>query len=256
MMKSFITVLFLSILLCLLGLTTTKASPNYLYTQCPNTTTYTPNSTYQSNLNTLFSVLASKSTTINGFYNFTAGLSPPDIAYGLFLCRGDVSTQICQDCVATATKEVAQNCPNSKAVTIWYDECMLRYSNNSIFSISDHSFGLILVNTENINDPKSFTNLLGKVMDDVATRASNDVSGKKFATREADFSALQKLYGLAQCTPDLTTFDCNSCLRDAISSFPDCCDGRRGGRVLFPSCNVWYETYPFYAAPTPPPSLV
>ncbi|KAL7244047.1 hypothetical protein ACSBR1_016301 [Camellia fascicularis] len=105
----------------------------------PNTTTYTPNSTYQSNLNTLFSVLASKSTTINGFYNFTAGLSPPDIAYSLFLCRGDVSTQICQDCMATATKEVVQNCLNSKVVTIWHDECMLRYSNKSIFSISDKS---------------------------------------------------------------------------------------------------------------------
>ncbi|CAL5402732.1 unnamed protein product [Camellia sinensis] len=238
MMNSLIIILFLSILICLLSLTTTKASPNYLYTQCPNTRTYTPNSTYQSNLNTLFSVLASKCTTSNGFYNFTAGLNPPDIAYGLFLCRGDVSTIICQDCVATAIKEVVQNCPNSKAVTIWYDECMLRYSNKSIFSISDQSSRLIFVNTENINDPKRFTNLLGKVMDDVATRASNGVSGKKFATREAGFSALQKLYGLAQCTPDLTTFDCNSCLRDAISSFPHCCDERRGGRVLFPSCNI------------------
>ncbi|KAL7213357.1 hypothetical protein ACSBR2_015971 [Camellia fascicularis] len=93
-------------------------------------------------------------------------------------------------------------------------------------------------------------------MDDVTIRASNGVSGKKFATREVDFSTLQKLYGLAQWTPDLTTFDCNGCHRDAISSFLNCCDGRRGGRVLLPSCNVQYETYPLYAAPTSPPSLV
>ncbi|KAL7244051.1 hypothetical protein ACSBR1_016305 [Camellia fascicularis] len=267
-MKSWITILFLSILfvlnpnvevfdsilIILRSLTTTKATPTYLYTECSNTKTYTANSPYQSNLNTLLSVLSSKSTSINGFYYYTVGLKSLDIAYGLFLCRGDVSTQTCQDCVATATKEVLQNCPNSKVVTTWYDKCMLRYSNKSIFTISDQSVLYILVNTENIKDPKRFTNLLGKVMDDVATRASNGVSGKKFATREADFSALQTLYGLAQCTPDLTTSDCNTCLRDAISSFPDCCDGRRGGRVLFPSCNVRYETYPFYATPAPPPS--
>ncbi|KAL7213362.1 hypothetical protein ACSBR2_015976 [Camellia fascicularis] len=46
---------------------------------------------------------------------------PPNIAYGLFLCRGDVPTTGCQDCVTTPTK-VVQRCPKSKNVIIWYDE--------------------------------------------------------------------------------------------------------------------------------------
>ncbi|CAL5344685.1 unnamed protein product [Camellia sinensis] len=235
----------------------TKATPTYLAIQCPNTTIYTPNSTYQSNLNTLFSSLSSDSTTsTNGFSNSTAGLNPPDTAYGLFLCRGDVSTTVCQDCVSFATTDVVQKCPNSKVVTIWYDECMLRYSNQSIFSISDQSFSVILNVKQNVADLTRFGEVLGGVMDDIAIQASNGGSVKKFATSRANFSSLQTLYGLAQCTPDLTVSDCNTCLRNGISNFPNCCDGNQGARILFPSCNVRYEFYPFYnvSATAPPPS--
>ncbi|CAL5408502.1 unnamed protein product [Camellia sinensis] len=249
------SLLFLCILICFLSLRI-KATPNYLDIYCQNTT-YTPNSTYQTNLNTLFSSLSSNSNSINGFSNSTVGLNPPNIVYGLFLCRGDVSTVVCQDCVTTATKEVVQRCTNSKVVTIWYDECMLRYSNQTIFSIADESIGAILSNTQNVTNITSFTRVLGGVMDDIAIRASNGGSAKKFATSQANYSSLQTLYGLAQCTPDLTDLDCNKCLRDSISNFPSCCDGNQGARVLFPSCNVRYELYPFYnvtaTAPPPPP---
>ncbi|KAI7999677.1 Cysteine-rich receptor-like protein kinase 25 [Camellia lanceoleosa] len=246
-------------IVCLLSLKT-KSTPNFLSINCPNTTSYSPNSTYKTNLNTLFSSLSSNSTSISGFSNSTAGHNPPDIAYGLFLCRGDVSTAVCQDCVTTATKEVVQRCPKSTNVMIWYDECMLRYSNESIFSKSDESIGIILRNTQNFTDQTRFREILGGVMDDIATRASNGGSGKKFATREANFSSLQKLYGLAQCTPDLTVPECNKCLRNGISNFPSCCDGNLGARVLFPSCNVRYESYPFYnvtaTALAPPPPVL
>ncbi|KAL7213416.1 hypothetical protein ACSBR2_016022 [Camellia fascicularis] len=64
-------------------------------------------------------------------------------------------------------------------------------------------------------------------MDDIATQASNSESGKKFASREANFSVLQTLYSLAQCTPDLT-----------ISNISICCNGSKGARILFSSCNI------------------
>ncbi|KAL7213404.1 hypothetical protein ACSBR2_016011 [Camellia fascicularis] len=239
-----------------------KATPNFLYSNCPNTTTYTPNSTYKSNLNTIFSNLFSSSfNTNNGFDYSKAGGTAPDIAYGLFLCRGDVSADICQDCVVTATNEVVQRCPASKVAISWYDECMLRYSNQSFtFSVSDEaSLGYNkLLNTQNVTDQINFREVWGGVMDDIATRASNGESGKKFASREANFSVRQTLYSLAQCTPDLTVSDCNTCLRDAISNISICCDGSEGARVLFPSCNIRYELYPFYyfATTAPPPSPV
>ncbi|KAH7837740.1 hypothetical protein Vadar_017424 [Vaccinium darrowii] len=76
--------------------------------------------------------------------------------------------------------------------------------------------------------------------------------GKKFATADGKYSPLQYLYGLAQCTPDLSDSDCNYCLRKGISTFSSCCHASQGARVLFPSCNVHYEMNPFYSAPPPP----
>ncbi|KAI8525205.1 hypothetical protein RHMOL_Rhmol13G0211300 [Rhododendron molle] len=252
------TICFLSLMIPI----TRGADPTYLFIDCPNvtlstTSTYATNSTYHTNLNTLLSGLSSNSNSSIGFYNFTAGSSPPDVAYGLFICRGDLSAAVCRDCVAFAAGDVVERCPRSKRAMIWYDECILRYSNESFFSVLDTSIRRTLRNTQNVTNATSFREALGKVMDDVSTRASSHTSGRKFATRELNYSALQSLYGLAQCTPDLSTTDCNTCLRTGISIFPSCCDANLGARVHFPSCYVHYETYPFYnatvgAAPPPP----
>ncbi|PSS04720.1 Cysteine-rich receptor-like protein kinase [Actinidia chinensis var. chinensis] len=249
------------LMLCFLALDTKISSSEQLSYYCPNTSTYTPNSTYKANLNILLSVLSSNATAINGFYNFTAGgRHSSDVIYGLFLCRGDVLGKVCQNCVETAGKEVGLLCPKEKEAIIWYDNCLLRYSNQYIFSVTDHSIVFYFNSTQNIANPKQFMQVLGDTMNDVATRAANDESGKKFATKEANFTALEVLYSLAQCTPDLSNAGCNTCLRDAISILPSCCGGKRGGRVLFPSCNVRYETFPFYkitrAAPPPSPVLL
>ncbi|KAL7213339.1 hypothetical protein ACSBR2_015955 [Camellia fascicularis] len=60
--------------------------------------------------------------------------------------------------------------------------------------------------------------------------------------------------------PDITSFECNKCLRNAISSYQNCCDGKKGARVLYSGCTFRFETYPFYntaaIAAAPPPSLV
>lgn len=85
-------------------------------------------------------------------------------------------------------------------------------------------------------------------MDDIADRASSDDSGRKFATAEANYSLLQRVYGLAQCTPDISNSDCNTCLQNCISTFPTCCNTLQGARIVVPSCYVRYETYPFYNA--------
>ncbi|PSR98439.1 Cysteine-rich receptor-like protein kinase [Actinidia chinensis var. chinensis] len=250
-----------SLFLCFLVLNTKISSSEQLDYSCPNTTTYNPNSTYKANINILLSVLSSNATTTSGFYNYTSGggSHPSDVVYGLFLCRGDVSANVCQSCVETAGKEIGRLCPKEKVAIIWYDNCLLRYSNQYIFSIPDQSIGFSTNNTQSISDPKPFMQVLGETMNDVATRAVNDESGKKFATEEVKITAIDVLYSLAQCTPDLSDAGCNMCLGDAISSLPSCCDGKRGGRMVFPSCNVRYELFPFYkitqAAPPPAPVL-
>ncbi|KAL2473888.1 Cysteine-rich receptor-like protein kinase 10 [Forsythia ovata] len=252
--------------LCLLFFfSTRRVSSDYLDSTCQDSATYSPNSTYEANLNQLFLNLSSTSATQNnGFNSSTVGRGPPDTVYGLFLCRGDVNTDICEKCVKIATTEILQRCPNRKWAIIWYDECMLRYSNQSIFSRAEQSVGSILLNTQNITDePDRFKQLLADTMNEIATEAANNLTGKKFATKEANFTAYQRLYTLAQCTPDLSTTDCNICLQTAISNLPS--DSRRGATILFSSCNIRYEIYRFYNStlapapntrplPPPPPS--
>ncbi|KAB5560476.1 hypothetical protein DKX38_005433 [Salix brachista] len=264
-MKSLI---FFVALLSLLSLATITKSQDatFLYDSCTNETTYTSNSTYQANLNLLLSSLVSNATrnNLNGFYNSSLGLDPDDV-HGLFLCRGDVSKNACQNCVALAAKEATQRCPVEKVVVLWYDLCLLRYSNRAFFSTMDQDPGVTLVNTQNIAyEPERFNRLVATTMNDTVTQATSATSGaKKFAVKQVYFNEFLNLYSLVQCTPDLSTSDCNRCLRIAISSLPSCCSQRAGARVLYPSCNIRYETYEFYnttavalESPPPPPPVI
>ncbi|KAF8030674.1 hypothetical protein BT93_E2951 [Corymbia citriodora subsp. variegata] len=210
---------------------TTEAAPIYQWHDCPDTTLFAPNSTYRSNLNALLSSLSSAaaSDVANGFGNATAGKDAPDRAYGLFLCRGDVGTAACSDCVAAGTKDILQRCPDRRSSMIWYDECMLRYSDQSVYSVMETVPLQTIPDTGDVAEPQRFVQLLGEAMKYVAERASGSKSGKKFAVAEASFTSSQKLYALAQCTPDLKGSDCNTCLQAVIASLPQ---GKRGGEVV------------------------
>ncbi|XP_045813068.1 putative cysteine-rich receptor-like protein kinase 23 [Trifolium pratense] len=219
--------------------------PTLLYEICPESynSTTTANNTFQDNLKTLLSSLSSKAIGNTEYYTAVTGV------YGLFMCRGDISSQLCHDCITNATQKLSLSCPLFERAFIWYDECMVRYSNSSFFSTISTTPGVYLVNTANISNPKSFMPLLFSTMNKAADEAAQPHVGeenKKFATREANISTYNHLYCLAQCTPDLSPNDCRTCLSTAIGNLPQCCNGRLGGRVLFPSCNVRYELYPFY----------
>ncbi|XP_050212569.1 cysteine-rich receptor-like protein kinase 10 [Mercurialis annua] len=249
-------------------LTGAQSDPaTYLYHICSNTTAFTPNSTYQSNRNLLFTALTSNASRPIGFYSVSTGRDPDDV-YGSFLCRGDVSPDACRSCVTLATQETVERCPIEKKVIVWYDQCLLRYDNQSFFSRNDESPVVYLWNTQNVSgtDPGRFNTLLAGDMRAAATAAAGAPSGaKKFAVREANISAFQTLYSLVQCTPDLSTSDCSLCIQAAISQLPSCCNGKQGGRVLSPSCNIRYEIYSFYNStalkppplpPSPPPPIL
>ncbi|XP_052203604.1 cysteine-rich receptor-like protein kinase 10 isoform X5 [Diospyros lotus] len=238
-------ILFLPLLLCFLtSFIPSVYGSERLYNICTNTTAYTSNSAFGTNLNTLLSAL-SNATTATGFYNSTAGNSSSDRVYGLFLCRGDVSPQACRQCVANASVDLVKLCPTQREAIVWYDDCLLRYSNQSVFS---NQVVVSMSNTQDIGTSSltQFKQVLDETMGDIANQAARNQSGRKFATKEANFSGDQKLYTLAQCTADLSISACNSCLADANSRLPACCEGKQGGRVLKSSCNVRYEIYPFY----------
>ena len=216
-------------------------------------------STYQNNLITLFSSFTSNASA-KLFYNTTI-LGGNSSVYGMFMCRGDIPLRLCKQCVGNATQKLSTDpeCNHSIEGFMWYAECKLRYSNVSFFSIVATSPEYALFNNNNVssNSTISFMNFLRNTMNQTAEAAAD--SEARFSTKEANLSRSQTLYALAQCTQDLSPQNCRTCLAEGIEILPTCCDGKQGARVIFPSCNIWYEMYPFYGLVTdniPPKTLV
>lgn len=191
------------------------ANPTFRTEYCDNSTQYAPNSTYQTNLNLLLTSLSSNATANVRFLNATAGRTPHTV-YGLFNCGGDVTDDVCRVCVNNASRTILQRCSNREEVAeIYYDECMLRYSNQLFFSnVNEVAFFSFSI-AGNTTDPDGFNDLLVEVMNRIVNRAAYDSSAGKFATEEANFTKTQTWYSLVQCTLDLSANDCNRCLRSA-----------------------------------------
>ncbi|XP_010439193.1 PREDICTED: cysteine-rich receptor-like protein kinase 15 isoform X2 [Camelina sativa] len=228
--------------------------PYYLNGGCQTTTSYSRNSTYSTNLQTLFSSLSSPNASYStGFQNATAG-NVPDRVTGLFLCRGDYSPEICRSCVVFAVNESLVRCPDKRAAVFYYEECILRYSDENILSTVTYDGGLIMENPNNFssNQRDWFVATVSSTLNQAAVLTAK--SSRKFYTIETELTPVQTLNGLLQCTPDLTRQECLSCLQSSIKKLDL---SRVGGRYVYPSCTSRYELYSFYegkAIRTLPPS--
>ena len=189
-------ILFLSIL-SFLSLTSRAADPVHLKTVCENST-FSSNSLYQTNIKSLLSSISSNTTQNLEFYNATIGQNTSNPVYGLFNCRGDVTSQVCRDCVVAAVKEITSKCSKEKVAITWYDECILRYSNRSFFSQVDEKPMFRLYNTQNVTDQAKFNQLLNSSMIELANKTTSDVptGAKNFGTSQVNISAFQTLYNL------------------------------------------------------------
>jgi hypothetical protein len=244
-------------LLTLLSPITTEAAPTYADSYCSNSSFFTPNSSYQANLNLLLSALSSNATRPNGFYTTKVGQAPPDVVIGRLLCRADLTPDLCKNCISTAMVDIRNRCPTDKVGLIWYDECTLQYSNESYLN-DQVPFQNLPTSTQNVLELDRFNPLLSNTMKSLATKAANSQSDKKFWAAEVNFTGSQTLYCMVQCAPDMAADLCMSCLESAIGSLPQCCSGKQGGKVLLPSSNIRYEMFPFYnltAVSAGPPSL-
>ncbi|XP_020092549.1 cysteine-rich repeat secretory protein 38-like [Ananas comosus] len=249
------------LLLILLHIPTSKSEASSLFVNCSTAANFTANSTFQSNLNHLLSTLPVAASP-SGFYNTTVGQNGVDQVYGLALCRGDISASDCNACLTTAAQHAVGECPRGTSNTLWYDTCMLRYSNSSFFGVVDWA-QIFAWNLHNVTDPNLFDDQLYQLMRNLSTEAAYR-SGRPpmFAVGQVQVINSTNIYGLAQCTRDLSQNDCYGCLSNCIKSIPNCCATRIGGRIFGETCMIRFESAPFYnlspigntTAPSPAPS--
>ncbi|KAA8519985.1 hypothetical protein F0562_014241 [Nyssa sinensis] len=241
----------------------TFAQPDVaLYKNCTTSGTFNNDSTYGSNLKSLQFSLSSNIDE-SGFYHSSRG-QDADTVNAVVLCRGDVELEICRSCVNEAIRNLTQDCANQREAIIFYDKCMLRYSDQSIFGIMAWGPGFEKWNIyENVsdNDWNTFTVTRRSLLLSLRDRASSGDSRLKYSTGEEQVPNYNTMYTLVQCTPDLSLGDCKSCLDACMQLIPTCCNRSIGGAVYKPTCNLRYElgTGPFYnqtvpyAVPPPPP---
>ncbi|KMZ63187.1 receptor kinase 2 [Zostera marina] len=215
---------------------------------------YTVNSTFDTNLQLIFESLASNINT-TGFFNDTKGLSSERV-YGLAMCRGDISTVDCQTCLNTSIQQIVQKCPNHKSPIIWeVDECLLRYSDENFFGkVTEDT--ILIWNNNNVTNSTIFNQNLEILLDGIIKRAAYGPRQLSYpllfvVNETSNYLPFQSIYGLAQCTRDLSEDDCNSCLTNQLQYIPKTFNGKIGAKLLSGSCIIRYEMYPFYKASQP-----
>jgi hypothetical protein len=217
---------------------------------CDTSSSYTQNDTYQANIQSLADTLP-KNASRALFATASLG-SVPNIVYALALCRGDINASACESCVANAFTDAQQLCAYNKGAIVFYDACLLRYTNtNFLNSSSNGNQPLILHNTQNVTVPfKVFDAAVAVLVNATADYAAN--SSRRFGTGVEGFQNIDsqkpKLYGLAQCKPDMPPAHCRSCLVGIIQMGPKHFSGKQGGRILRVRCNYRYEQYTFFTS--------
>ncbi len=213
---------------------------------CSSLETFKPNDTYEANLKELLSYLSNE-TTSKDFSLGSNGFGQNQ-THGLALCRGNILATDCATCVDDASEQILKQCPYNEGAVIWYDNCLLRYLNEECFGQLDLLINFYhMCNKDNYpSQPMMFNPKTSNFMSQLAKEAV--VNQKMYANRKAKLDGLNIFYGLAQCTRDLSSLFCETCLNNTIKALSYNCYGRQGGRVHTGNCNVRYEMYDFISA--------
>ncbi|KAL0911305.1 hypothetical protein M5K25_019437 [Dendrobium thyrsiflorum] len=237
------------LVLVLLSLFSYPATSDLLHHICGTSVgKFTNKSTYSTNLNHLISSL-SYTASATGFATSIIG-NVPDRVCGLAICRGDIDTGSCRYCISTAISVVQQFCPNNKDVTIWYDYCLLRYSSLDILYVADITMNIqffmhnaMTVAADQLLQFEMLTTAMIDNISDLAVRNASTL----VATGEMGLTTADIIYGMVQCTQDLSADKCRTCLQGLVGEISKGqLKGMRGGRVMGFWCFMRYEFYKFY----------
>ncbi|KAK2386383.1 plasmodesmata-located protein [Trifolium repens] len=203
------------------------STDTFLYGGCTQQT-YTQNSPYESNLNSLLTSLIN-SATYTSYNNFTIIASNPnDIVYGLYQCRGDISMPDCSSCVAHAVSRARDICPGACGGVVQLEGCYVKYDNVKFLGVEDKT---------------------------IVLKKCGPYVGYDTGTRDAVLAGLMgsgggyfrvggsgQLKGMAQCIGDLSFVECEDCVSEAIRRLRSDCPAADFGDMFLGKCYARYST--------------
>lgn len=248
------------IILVLKSLNFVSGTDNPIDTYCPdNFPFYTSNTSFHKNLELLMKTLSSNIVASNtSFFNNTSTGEGLEKVYGQALCRGDITNStVCKECIEKASKDLMNRCKSEDAM-IWYELCQVRYSFQMFFTNAVYTGKYPKQNDleKRVSDPTSFQQVLNYLMNNISNEAAFSPSKNMFATAEIEFSVKKRIYGLAECTKDISETECRSCLSSAITELNQCCSYREGGIIVSRNCNVRFDQFEFFNASSLSASLL
>ncbi|KAG4381836.1 hypothetical protein GLYMA_15G226500v4 [Glycine max] len=236
--------MFVLILLSSKSVVTTKAQPPiYLADDCDFNPQKPLGGEYQTNLNSILSWLSSDAATSKGYNHKSIGKNNSAV-YGLYDCRGDVVGYFCQFCVSTASRQMLQRCPNRVSAIMYYNFCILRYSNENFFGNVTIYPPRHVVGTKNVSSEEEIQK--GEHFMRSLIRKATVETDQLYYMDGFNLSSTQKRYGLVQCSRDLTNEGCRQCLEAMLAQVPKCCEHKLGWLVGTASCHIKYDDYMFY----------
>ncbi|XP_076884721.1 plasmodesmata-located protein 6-like [Bidens hawaiensis] len=207
------------------------AKESIVYFECSQL--YLISKAYESNVNSLFTSLIS-SASVSNFNKFE--ISPQsDVVYGLFQCRGDLSSHDCKNCVENSVSQLKKTCPKSTSGTIQLEGCFIKYDNTSSFGVEDK------VKVFKRCGPSVGYNsdTLARIDDALAYLVSG--TGPYFRV-----GVLGRVQGMMQCVQDLSVSDCEDCVLEARGRVRSECGTSTWGDMYLGKCYIRYADGGFH----------
>ncbi|KAL9236663.1 hypothetical protein vseg_011303 [Gypsophila vaccaria] len=228
--------------------TTVASQFSFRHSDCAGAM-YAPNSRYQTNLKTVLDAVMTDTKITYGFYNISAG-SPPNQVHSLAFCRGDVPLDTCRVCISDSATAIPRTCPSETQAFGYSEYCTIYITNETIYGTVQDSPRWYLTASDAVADTVGFNASVVGLMTALMNNASKGGSEIKYASGNVSLKGDQVLYGLVQCTPDLSAKSCVDCIHESLSLLPSCCiqsDFKASGvKIVEPSCFVQYDLTPFF----------
>ncbi|KAL8531909.1 hypothetical protein ACS0TY_008494 [Phlomoides rotata] len=208
----------------------TCAIDSFIYVGCSQLK-YNSGTPYESNVNSILTsvVNSASSSNFNNFKISLPGSTSNDVVYGLFQCRGDLTSSDCHTCIAGAVSRLGSTCLGASGGVLQLEGCFVRYDNTSFLGVEDKTV---------VSDK------CGPLIAD-----DSDLMNRRDATLANLMAGLQffrvggsgKLQGLAQCVQDLSSSECQDCLSEAIQRLKTQCGSSSWGDMFLAKCYARYS---------------
>ncbi|WZZ25435.1 hypothetical protein YC2023_008836 [Brassica napus] len=196
----------------------------------------------------MLSSLPSNVTANDGFYTTSTGQDSNRV-YGLGMCFPGTEAQSCSDCITAASNGLVKNCTNQIDALDWrmYGTtlCLVHYSNRSFYG----SLDMEIIRSDNYTrDVQANMTDLELTWEALMIGLIDQASSLYYAARTQKLqSSISHVYGVVQCSRDISLENCTRCLQQNVIEYRSCCRGREGGIFSRPSCFIRWEVYPFLA---------